>query len=283
MTTVLGSAPIAERRGAGRPPVAIVAAHPDDETISAAALLLRTPGAAVVHVTDGAPRDRALWTVPVKGGRRDYAALRRAEVRRAMELAGVAPDRLHSLGAVDQEAALELVPLSLALARLLAALRPKRVVTHPYEGGHPDHDAAAFVTRAALDLLRRSGARPPPLFEMTSYHSGPDGTLRSCDYLDPGAAPVHTRVLRPVERQAKGVMLAAFETQRPVIAWFPRELERLRRAPPCDFSRPPHDGPLWYERMGFPMTGARWRALARQAATRLAREAPRLLAEVDGA
>jgi len=43
------------------------------------------------------------------------------------------------------------------------------VVTHPYEGGHPDHDAAAFVTCMRCGSR---GKRETPLLamEMTSYH-----------------------------------------------------------------------------------------------------------------
>ena len=43
-----------------RPTLAIVAAHPDDETVGAAGLLLSAGRAAVVHLTDGAPRDPRL-------------------------------------------------------------------------------------------------------------------------------------------------------------------------------------------------------------------------------
>ncbi|HET7755593.1 MAG TPA: PIG-L family deacetylase [Anaeromyxobacteraceae bacterium] len=256
----------------GRPPVAIVAAHPDDETIGASALLLRSPGAAVIHLTDGAPRDRAFWTVKTDASRDEYATRRRLELRRAMRIAGVPEERQLRLAAVDQEAALALVPLARALAELLVDLRPRRIVTHAYEGGHPDHDAAAFVARGAIALLRQSGAEAPRLFEMTSYHASSGGALATCEYLDARAGPVHTRVLSAVERRAKDEMLAAYESQRDVIAWFPRELERLRRAPRCDFGRPPHEGVLWYERMGFPIDGARWRELARDASTRLERE-----------
>jgi hypothetical protein len=93
-----------------------------------------------------------------------------------------------------------------------------------------------------------------------------------CEYLDRLASPVHTRVLSAIERRVKAEMLAAFESQRSVIAWFRTDVERLRRGPPCDFSRAPHDGALWYERMGFPMSGERWRTLARGAAAALVRE-----------
>jgi N-acetylglucosamine malate deacetylase 2 len=38
-------------------PVAVVVAHPDDETIGCGAILRRLPLVRLVHVTDGAPRD----------------------------------------------------------------------------------------------------------------------------------------------------------------------------------------------------------------------------------
>jgi hypothetical protein len=77
-------------------------------------------------------------------------------------------------------------------------------------------------------------------------------------------------------------MLARFRSQRALLAeWFPAPYsERFRRAIRADFSRPPHAGLLWYERMGFPVDGARWRARACKALAHLEAERP---AEVLGA
>jgi hypothetical protein len=36
----------------------------------------------------------------------------------------------------------------------------------------------------------------------------------------------------------------------------------LRAAPSYDFSQPPHAGQLWYECLGWRMTGTKWRELA---------------------
>src|SRR6476646_4862382 len=41
--------------------IAILAAHPDDETIGASALLARFDEPQVIYLTDGAPRNRNLW------------------------------------------------------------------------------------------------------------------------------------------------------------------------------------------------------------------------------
>src|SRR5512142_2301876 len=117
-------------------PLVVVAAHPDDETVGAASLLLRAREAAVVHMTDGAPRDRSLWG-GAASDRAAYARTRRAEALAALGEAGIPPGRVICLGAVDQEAVALLAPLARELAAVLDALEPRFVVTHPVEGGHP--------------------------------------------------------------------------------------------------------------------------------------------------
>jgi hypothetical protein len=56
-------------------------------------------------------------------------------------------------------------------------------------------------------------------------------------------------------------MMEAYSSQRLVLENFPIEQERLRLASNYDFSQPPHEGRLWYECMGWAMTGERWRKL----------------------
>src|SRR5262245_37908040 len=94
----------------------VVAAHPDDETLGAAALMARLPPLAIIHLTDGAPRDPRVWRQAGCVSRETYAALRRRELESALAVIGVRPDRLLPLGAVDQEAALELPRLARSLS-----------------------------------------------------------------------------------------------------------------------------------------------------------------------
>jgi N-acetylglucosamine malate deacetylase 2 len=254
-----------EQPGAELPPsVLIVAAHPDDEVIGASTLLMRIPELRLLHVTDGAPRDLRDAQAAGFAGWQDYAQARDTELAAALALAGIAADRAQVLDTPDQGASFRLAGLAETLATRCAALRPEVVVTHPYEGGHPDHDACAFAVHAACALLARRGSPVPAIVEMTSYHAGPGGLVTSTFLERPGLEGA-TLTLDPAERSAKRRMVACFTTQQQVLAAFPIEVERFRLAPAYDFTRPPHAGRLFYENFEWGVDGARWRSLAHEA------------------
>jgi hypothetical protein len=71
-----------------------------------------------------------------------------------------------------------------------------------------------------------------------------------------------TLQLSPEERDRKEQMLSAYVSQQVVLSRFSVGPERLRPAPTYDFTNPPHPGTLWYESLGWPMTGERWREIA---------------------
>ena len=252
----------------GVPEAMIVAAHPDDEVIGAGAQLPRLPGVTIVHTTDGAPRDLRDAHAAGFAGWEAYASARRHELAAALRLAGVSAAAACTLGFADQGASFHLVELADALAAVFAERRPEVVITQPYEGGHPDHDATAFAVHAACALLARRGLRPPALVEMTSYHAG-DGGLVTASFLPRPQSEVITLVLDAQARARKRALVACFATQRAVLARFPLEIERFRPAPSYDFARPPHDGRLYYEHFDWGVDGIRWRALARAALAKL--------------
>jgi LmbE family N-acetylglucosaminyl deacetylase len=172
---------------------------------------------------------------------------------------GVGVAAIHELGGTDQEAVRELAGLTRALAAVLMEIRPRVLLLQPYEGGHPDHDAAALAGRAAAALVARLGLDPPRLVEMTSYHSR-DGALAAGVFL-PDGQPQMEIAPSQAELALKQRMLALHESQAPTLAQFPVGPERFRAAGPADFSRPPHRGELYYERMGW-MRGEKFRFLA---------------------
>jgi N-acetylglucosamine malate deacetylase 2 len=237
----------------------VLAAHPDDETIGASALLARVPHSTVVYLTDGAPTDMKLWPPALDGSREQYAGLRRREAGAALEHAGVLERQLVWLDAIDQEAIFDLPRLVAKLTQFIKQFRPGILITHPYEGGHPDHDTAALVASLVV-----SGSSSPELFEMTSYHAR-DGQCITGEFLKPNPAKEIVFELTDRDRERKRKMMDAYPSQRLVLESFPILQERLRPAPEYNFRQPPHEGRLWYECMGWGITGAQWRELARSA------------------
>ncbi len=249
------------------PTTAIIVAHPDDESIGAGSRLLRLDNAAVVHVTDGAPADPAVTERYGFSSREEYAAARREEVERALAFAGVPPERIICLGYVDGQASLRLVDLCMKVAEVLDQLRPEVVITHPYEGGHTDHDATAFAVHMACGLLLREGVPVPAILELTSYHSR-SGVRTVHEFLPHAGADREQRVivLADADQLAKKRMYEAFTSQHEIVSTFSTAIEKFRPAPRYVFTRAPHNGVLNYERYPKGLNGAEWR---RQAANAL--------------
>lgn len=245
-------------------PTAVVVAHPDDETIGIGGQLDRFADVVLVHVTDGSPEDpgdaraKGFWT------REGYAAARRTELEAAAAVAGITdPDRLVGLGLVDQTAADDLAGLTRRLVALFAARETAVVITHVYEGGHPDHDATAFAVHAACRLV----APAPVVIEMPFYHLGAEGMVAH-RFADPAGERV---VPLDADTQArKRAMLAAHRTQAAVLAAFQDVgAERFRAAAAPDFSALPNGGRLHYERFPWRLDGPRWLSLAADATREL--------------
>jgi len=245
--------------------IVVIVAHPDDEVIGVGARLCTWRDVRLVYATNGAPRDmRDAYRVGLSS-REAYATLRRAERERALRIAGVDPARVHELGFSDQETARELVDCAARVAVLLRGTRPRVVITHPYEGGHPDHDACAFAVSAAVAMLARDGVPAPTRLEMSSYHVAPNG-ISTGTFL-PSETALTDDARLPLElRDRKRAMFACFGSQRQTLRYFDCAIEPLRIAPRYRFGTPPHDGVLFYENFDWGITGHEWRALARGAA-----------------
>jgi N-acetylglucosamine malate deacetylase 2 len=290
--------------------VALVSAHPDDETVGAGGLLARMRDPIIVEVTGGAPRNLADARAAGYDSREEYGNARRQELLNALEAcvpayadepASGADDRLSSsagplesrtpranaghkkrwpalgsadsfvvwLDVVDREASLDMAGIARRIAEIVRERRPAILLTHPYEGGHPDHDATAFAVHAACAITPAA----PEIYEFPSYHAY-TGRTEDPPRMETGRflagqeqGEVITLSLEARGRKARA--MDCFATQLHMLRHFAVDVERFRTAPVYDFTQAPHPGKLFYEHFDWGMTGERWRVLAAEAARTL--------------
>jgi LmbE family N-acetylglucosaminyl deacetylase len=214
--------------------VAVVVAHPDDETIGCGALLTRLPRAQIVLVTSGSPEDAAIAQRKGFGSRQSYAVARGKELRAALKIGGIEEHRLHTLDFVDGKVWRDWQSIAFQLARFFEANRISTVLTHAYEGGHSDHDGVAHCVHAASELLAGDA---PLIIEMPYYHDRLSGrAYQMFRNGEPGIVSKLTATQAALKRQ----MLGAYATQARTLAWFDPRIERFRMARRPD----PHVAPI---------------------------------------
>jgi LmbE family N-acetylglucosaminyl deacetylase len=212
-----------------------------------------------VHVTDGAPRNEQDSRAHGFRHLDDYRRARREEFDHMLERAGIPNASQECLGMPDQEASLQLAELTRRIVRLIAERRAEVIFTHPFEGGHPDHDACAFAVHHAVAASGDSVV----IVEAPFYNAPHRGEFQ---FLTP-AVPVEDveYELTPAELERKHALIDCFTSQRQTLSGFNATTERYRLAPDYDFGAPAHHPPVLYDEYPWGMTSARFAELAREA------------------
>jgi LmbE family N-acetylglucosaminyl deacetylase len=243
---------------------AVIVAHPADEIVGAGCLISKLGDVSVLHTTDGAPKDLRDARAAGFNTREAYADARREECLAALAIADVPEERVVDLAVTADCAAECLTQLTRRIATFLQQTKANIVVTHPYEGAHPDHDATAFATHAALRLLKKNGFRPPAVFEM-ALHPGLDSLAKVPEFLPGSEGETTTLLLDERSQLLKQEMFACFETQRESLKASPIGPEKFRQPVHYDFRLPPAEGRLYYEDFEWAVPREQWQNFAREA------------------
>ncbi|MBV8053168.1 MAG: PIG-L family deacetylase [Acidobacteriaceae bacterium] len=219
----------------------VIVAHPDDESVGAGLLLQRMQNPSVVFCTDGGPLDSYFWNS--YGSRENYVRVRRKEAETATNIAGV--KRTAFLDFSDQELYKNLPCALKSLQELTLKIQPDALLTHAYEGGHPDHDSCAFLTQLLGSRHRL------PVWEMPLYHRTEKG-IRGQAFLEPASEDIPIRAT-PCELEAKQHMVRAHVSQAQALHSFDLSIEHFRQQAPYDFLSPPDTEVINYEAWQWPM------------------------------
>lgn len=243
----------------------VIGAHPDDEVIGAGIMLRRLREAGLVTVTGGAPANGRNARSAGFSTNWRYSRARQREAAAALILLQRPLQPKTNLGLPDQRVVFRLNALVRQLIRILKAGKFNVIITHAYEGGHPDHDATALAVHAACRLMERAGMAAPAIVEMAGYHLC-GGRMVYGDFMPhPDAGPVETFYFDPEESAVKRAMMDCHHTQADVLAPFPVAHESFRRAPAYDFLSSPSPQILTYETYGWEINGDIWRSAAARA------------------
>jgi LmbE family N-acetylglucosaminyl deacetylase len=255
-----------------RPRALLVFAHQDDETVALGGRLGRYGAAYLLHATDGAPRNEHDSRAHGFLTWREYHNARARELACALDLAGIGAMQHSCLEIADQGASLHLAELTRSILAHIDSLQPEVIFTHPYEGGHPDHDACAFAVHHAVAMRAAAGQTPPQIIECAFYHAGDLGIETGRFLPAPENPPEAVYELNPDEQAHKRALLQCFVTQTETLSYFNLSQERFRIAPHYDFTRPPHFGPAFYDGFPWGMASKRFCELAAQAEQELRSE-----------
>ncbi|NLL12425.1 MAG: PIG-L family deacetylase [Fibrobacter sp.] len=250
--------------GVSNTPSAILfCAHPDDEVLGSASLLhYLKDNLRIVTVTDGAPKKMDDAIAAGFCSREAYSKARFQEQLNAMYSAGITEAQVFQLGFIDQQASYQMGAICHKILEMLQKCKPEIVLTHAYEGGHPDHDTTAFAVWAAVEMLKKRQGDAPEVVEFACYHGNGSSEMVYYQFIDYPQIPVWSVQLDQEQIENKKKLIQYYTSQWKTLENFPLTVERFRRAPSYNFKRPPHPGVLLYEFYDWGMSASNWNQLA---------------------
>lgn len=219
--------------------ILILAPHPDDEVVGAAAAISRARSAEarlwVCWLTTGVPARTLLWPWQ-RAGHPARVTRRRAEAAAAAALLG-----LDVAGFQDWPTRTLKDHLPEARAVIAAAidrLAIDRLWVPAFEGGHQDHDAANCLASTFRGRVA--------VWEFAEY--GLFGRrIRRNQFPRPSGGEQVLR-LTAGEAALKARALAIYRSEAGNLGHIGQAQECFRPLAACDYARPPHPGPLFYQR-----------------------------------
>lgn len=244
--------------------IVCVSARPGDEVISMGGSIVDWQNPRFIDLTDGSPQDLDRVLRAGFDCRDEFARARKRDFENALHRAGLEQEHMVNLGYEEGEISENLAAVAISLAAALHDSRAEVIITHPYEGTHPDLDATAFAVQCACALLENDGISAPTRIEAAGCHQS-NGELVIGKFLTEYETETVTIRLDTSKQQLKRSMIECLATQPNSLQGAEIRWESFRIAPLYDFTRAPREGILEYERNDSSMSGRRWRRLAAEA------------------
>jgi len=221
------------------PRILVLIPHPDDEVVGCGIAIMRArqQGSEVfgIYLSNGVPAAENDW--PWRRHRHD------ARVGRRWHEAETVRGRLGFAEAGRLDAPTRTLRLRLAaaedtIARAIARTEAETIWCPAFEGAHQDHDAAnALASRFAERIA---------VWEYATYNNAGGHTRRQEFPRSMGGEIVLE--LAGDERTLKRSLLRAYASERGNLGHIGTSREAFRLLPRYDYSKPPHDGTMFYAR-----------------------------------
>jgi LmbE family N-acetylglucosaminyl deacetylase len=232
--------------------VAIIVAHPDDETIGCGSLLNRVKNVKVCVLTNGI-MSKQFDKNKVRFIDISDENNRLRELEASLSIIKINQSDIFCLGFNDLALCSNLCQVILDVEKFIIEKKIKYIITHAFEGGHPDHDATAFCVRTAVNKC--NVINPITVFEMPLYHFF-KGKIRTQYFCDGNQGIVIYNDLSA--RIIKSKMLSVYKSQAHILKDFRILDERFRLARNYNFLELPNQGKLFYSTWNCPFTGDMW-------------------------